>query len=91
MISRRFAGVYRQFTLRPVRLISTSLFSSSLTHFPSVAPIPDHDTPWTDSRPATENDDLMTAGVHGLGENGADVTGPTSNNQFHGLIRKRVY
>jgi AcrR family transcriptional regulator len=28
----------------------------------------------------------MTVGVHGLGEDGADVTRPTRKNQFHGLI-----
>src|SRR5262245_30428046 len=36
-ISCRWCGVYRLFTLRPVRLITTSLPSTSLTRAPDVA------------------------------------------------------
>ena len=81
-MARRFAAVYRQLTLRPARLITTSHPSSS---FDQSRATPSQGTRATAPTPAAHHDDFVSVPLKCAGENGADMPGSAGNHDLHGI------
>src|SRR5437762_574209 len=86
IICRRWVSSYRQFTLRPARLITTSHPSISRPAVQANA-IPCDDPPRTRALAPAQHDDVVPVAVKRTGEDRADLSGSAGYDDFHWRLR----